>query len=347
MGNNKKYIDKILSFQGLRGFAIILIMLSHCYFISNSYNQNALIYFGAYGVELFIVLSGYLAYYNYLLGKRNSSIIRKVKKFFPLHIVTFLWSLPLSLYVFTNGEYLKAIVKIITNLLLINAWIPKADFYFSFNSVSWYLTLVIFFIVIKPRMFKKLEQINIKILITLMMAIILVEFIWTYIFGDNEFSHWLIYICPLIRCLDYLLGAIVFRIVQNVRLKHWQMTTTMIFSLVLSITLLYSSLNVNNALYLTFIWAIPSILLIGVLALGNSTQKINKWVFENPMVVFIGNISFELFLLHQLVIRYVETICSKVGLDRNVAIYVVAIIVAIIISYSWQKIGNQLKNKRK
>ena len=47
---------QILAFQGLRGFAIILIMLSHCYFKTNIYGTSIMVYAGAIGVYIFILL---------------------------------------------------------------------------------------------------------------------------------------------------------------------------------------------------------------------------------------------------------------------------------------------------
>lgn len=50
--------NTIQSFQGLRGIAIILIMVSHCPIIMNNYNNNIFMYAGGNGVELFIILGG-------------------------------------------------------------------------------------------------------------------------------------------------------------------------------------------------------------------------------------------------------------------------------------------------
>ena len=52
----------ISTFQGLRGIAILLIFISHCRFSNNRFDQNATSWFGAAGVSLFLILSGYLFY---------------------------------------------------------------------------------------------------------------------------------------------------------------------------------------------------------------------------------------------------------------------------------------------
>ena len=58
--------EKIESFQGLRGLAILLIMISHCIFLKNAMGQNSLSHLGGFGVELFIMLSGFLTCYWHL-----------------------------------------------------------------------------------------------------------------------------------------------------------------------------------------------------------------------------------------------------------------------------------------
>ena len=50
----------IRSLQGVRGFAILLIFLSHCQYLLND-GTNRLDYWGAAGVSLFVCLSGFLA----------------------------------------------------------------------------------------------------------------------------------------------------------------------------------------------------------------------------------------------------------------------------------------------
>ena len=61
----------------------------------------------------------------------------------------------------------------------------------------------------------------------------------------------------------------------------------------------------DNEWFSVVVWIMPVSLLIysiGAAAKANITLK----VFSNKGMVILGNISFEIFLLHQLIIRYVE-----------------------------------------
>lgn len=87
----------------MRGFAIVVIMVSHCIFYRNSAGVNALSSLGGLGVEFFIVLSGYLTFYRYY-DKFDASIdicfkscfnnmINKMKRYYYLHFINALFAI--------------------------------------------------------------------------------------------------------------------------------------------------------------------------------------------------------------------------------------------------------------
>lgn len=74
-------MTKNIKFQGLRGYAITLIFLSHAGVAGR--------YAGALGVEIFILLSGYLlmsCHSNNVLNLKMY-FVRKFRKFYPLHFL--------------------------------------------------------------------------------------------------------------------------------------------------------------------------------------------------------------------------------------------------------------------
>ena len=92
MGYNHSFA-KLSNLQGLRFYAFMLIFLNHSY---GYLGISKVFDFGARGVEIFFVLSGFLVAYNYADKDLDSSLkgsliymLRKVKKFYVLHIITF------------------------------------------------------------------------------------------------------------------------------------------------------------------------------------------------------------------------------------------------------------------
>lgn len=85
--------EKITAFQGLRGYAALSIFISHYPFLLNAAGKNAFDFVGGLGVEVFIVLSGYLAAMQADGGRSEGGIPalrKKIAKFYPLHVLTLL-----------------------------------------------------------------------------------------------------------------------------------------------------------------------------------------------------------------------------------------------------------------
>lgn len=76
----------------------------------------------------------------------------------------------------------------------------------------------------------------------------------------------------------------------------------------------YVGAGVKSEIFSVAAWALPSILLLlCILFLGEQKKGISL-LWENPFLVWVGNISFEFFLIHQLTIRYVEYVTKKLQL---------------------------------
>lgn len=145
-------MKKIQSFQALRGFAFLLIFLSHSF--------NRLGWWGASGVSLFIILSGFLEGLKYTDNEYpllKDYLKRKIQAIYPLHIVTLVLSIPLSIGILKESGILKYMIKLVINALMLQSWFPMEGIYFSFNAVSWYLSLVFFFAACAPLLVRKIS----------------------------------------------------------------------------------------------------------------------------------------------------------------------------------------------
>lgn len=156
------FMKRIQSFDGLRTIAFAMVFLSHL-----SARLLPLNYFGigANGVSIFIILSGFLTAYKHY-NKKNQNIIKegmriysiKLKKFYPIHMITFLFALVLQLYWLvkwpSKAGIMLAVLYAIPNVLLIQSFFPVGDIYFSYNSVAWYLSDCLFFYLLSPLLLK-------------------------------------------------------------------------------------------------------------------------------------------------------------------------------------------------
>lgn len=139
--------------QELKGFAILIIVLSHIsYFLVNDHNFLwPLSTMAGLGVNLFLFLSGFGLTFSSL--KNNLSVgqfykRRLIKLFIPLWPMLLIFFV-LDFFVLHISHSLiymgKAMIGLITH----------ADLYQDVNSPLWYLTLIIFFYILFPIFFSK------------------------------------------------------------------------------------------------------------------------------------------------------------------------------------------------
>lgn len=139
--------NKIESFQALRAIAIFMIFLSHCNSLWIADGVNKLDCLGAPGVSLFIILSGFLTAYSYDWSSKavplKNRLKKKINKFYILHVGTLIIAIPFTISLLEENSALWS-EAFLANVSLIQAFIPLKQIYFSFNAVSWYLSLTFF-----------------------------------------------------------------------------------------------------------------------------------------------------------------------------------------------------------
>lgn len=221
--------NKIYSIQVLRAVAITLIFLSHCDNLVCVNDTNCLIYLGAAGVSIFIALSGFLCARQYC-GMETVSAFeiykKRWKQFYKGHFITLIIALPLSIGVL-KGSPIKWVIELIANVTLTQSLIPTPAVYFSFNAVSWYLSLVCCFALLTPTAVKIWDHLSLKSTIALSVILNLIEFLIVIVGTGHSFIHWLAYIFPMARFLDFIIGGYLetWRIYQGERFIRLQQVT--------------------------------------------------------------------------------------------------------------------------
>lgn len=133
----------INTLTSLRIFFALMVFGAHCYVIDSFFDAH-IFKEGFVGVSFFFVLSGFIIAYNYQQKLQENKISRRtfwVARFtrvYPLHWLTLLIAALLGNYMVTSDgvDWLK---HFLASLTLTNAYVPKADYFFSFNSPSWSL----------------------------------------------------------------------------------------------------------------------------------------------------------------------------------------------------------------
>lgn len=312
-------MDKFNNLQGLRFIAFIFVFYNHSYWLID----NNTYYLGARGVEIFFCLSGYLIAYHYSDIEKGYSIKdslvylkNKVKKFYMLHLLTFFCFFILSFkdYLsnsFNNEQTKEFFISAFFNITLLRSWVPNVEF--LFNGPTWFLSSIIFSYFFVPQVIHFYKN---KSNIFYLLFFLLIFFIKVYIFFLGIKLPWIydfvnLYINPLYRFLDFLLGynfyLITYKVQKECLPPRW------IDAFQIGMLLLYIS-----ACFLFYKICTPGIYVLMALTLIYSLTfkgKILKQIIGNKLFVYLGNITFELFILHMLSIR-VCNYFNKVILDN-------------------------------
>jgi peptidoglycan/LPS O-acetylase OafA/YrhL len=310
----------------MRFFAALMVFLWHATtFIGTDLFFNHKV--GYAGVGFFYILSGFILTYVYL-NKLKKPTVKAVKKFyiariaklFPVHLLTFLASLPLLVTVIhdliVQGSILKLIGAAGVNLTLLQSWFPQASIHFSFNSVAWSISVELFFYALFPLIIFILTRSavtqSIKNIL-LMMAALWVIGVAVYVPISSMLDDWIIYIFPPARLIDFVMGvllALVFiklptNSITSVLRTSREWSIAEIASILLLVGGFAFSVMIPQSLRFA-LWLMPFWMVI-IFIFSHDQGIISRFLKKRPLV-FLGEISFSFYMVHQLIIRYVSTV---------------------------------------
>ena len=134
----------IETLQSLRFIFVLMIFMSH-------FTYRGICAFdagGDCGVSFFFILSGFVLSLGYGSRIREGTfcygrfMLRRLRKIYPLHLLCLLFFLVVSRSDFD--------LTVLLNELLLQSWVPDPNYYFSCNSVSWFLSSLLFCYLVFP-----------------------------------------------------------------------------------------------------------------------------------------------------------------------------------------------------
>lgn len=305
--------QKIESLQILRALAFLEIFLGHC---------GMECFSGSFGVSIFMILSGFCMAINYLPKANTLPLspvkcanygISKVKKLYGLHVIM----LAITYVVVRMPDSVKAIQRLMVDLLLLKCWRPHSEDYYSYNGVAWYLSTYLFVCMMAPyviRMVSKIKKtaqaVGMSVAVYGLMVLVGYQVSIVVIPIGDGFAKWLTYICPLYRLMDFglgvLLGWIFLKEQERENEGNWKWTLLELLT-VLAVIVFEKNYPEFKAKYMglgyTAFWIPVSMLLVYMFAhnKGWITKLLNCRV-----LLWLGNISSLTFLIHQIVIRWLK-----------------------------------------
>ena len=307
----------IKSLTSLRFLFALFVFVSHTgrflkHLPGGTEFYNAYFKEGYLGVSFFFILSGFVMSYSYKERIVNGFVsykefmIARFARIYPLHFLTLLLSLPVSLNFLLNAKLLTKTIVFFCHLFLIQAFFPQETFFLSFNGPSWSISTEMFFYVLFPIVFTLFRRGRKYFLFA---ALVVVSMIIYFIVHNNEkLVHSIFYINPTIRLLDFLLGIFLFELYSLIKkkqnlMKYLGNSWSEIFAVSFFVLIYLFHKDIPQVLrYAAYYW-LPMILIILVFSLqgGFLSNALSKKAF-----VYLGEISFSFYLFHQLLFGYME-----------------------------------------
>ncbi len=314
-----KEIKPLTSF---RFFAALAVFLYHIPYFSGAKGQFC-VREGYVGVSFFFLLSGFILAYNYhekficlKKDKIRNFYTARIARIYPTHVLTFFASIPMLLGGNFYRVHIPGCVRISAiNFLLLQSFMPKIYYYFSYNIVSWSLSDEMFFYLLFPFLIFAYYQMKpglVKILFAIVGLWILTA-IPVFIFiqklpHDYDLAYWLFNIVPFSRIIDFTVGILLFFLYSRILSQSldWK-SAYFTFAELTSIVLLAAAFRFSSHAHQYYHWAayyMPFMALM-ILVFAFSKGGVSSFL-SRKYFVLLGELSFAFYMFHNLVLMYMK-----------------------------------------
>jgi peptidoglycan/LPS O-acetylase OafA/YrhL len=308
----KDSAPRLPALTGLRIFAALAVYASH---IGPPHGASrpvvALFEAGYMGVTLFFVLSGFVLAVNYFDALRRPSgrvtwqfAVARFARIYPMYILVLL-------YIFVRRAFVGSTAGWWQHVLAIQAWNPNVFQAFNFNGPGWSVGVEVFLYACFPVLVPALTRIRTPratLLIAAGIGLAMVGLtLWFALSGrgslpytNPESAHRWLYVTPLPRLGDFVLGILAARVYLHTRTRSQlsRASGTLAVGCVVAIVALMAwPANLFSAWSWDVAYALPSALLI--FALASAPCGALARVLSLPALVLLGESSYAFYLVHE------------------------------------------------
>lgn len=202
--------------QSLRFLFLLLIFLSHYSFAGIPPLDAG----GDCGVAFFFILSGFITAHSRgrqieegSYSHRKFLTIRFLK-LYPLHLLC----LGAALIIHWKNHNMDAALPLLTNLLLIQSYVPLPEYYFSGNGVSWFLSTLFLMYLLFPFLYRRMVLSPRRQMASwLMLWGLAYSTIWH--FTPDNLANNILYVSPPVRLTDFIIGLLLYRLYRSPQLS--------------------------------------------------------------------------------------------------------------------------------
>ncbi|WP_415972220.1 acyltransferase family protein [Rhodococcus sp. 077-4] len=314
---------------------------------------------GCNAVSFFMILSGFIL--AWITSQPDTLVFRnflvkRLLRVWPVHVVASILALALLW---------KLDWAIPVNLFLLHAWIPDPNAYYSLNAPSWTLCTELVLYLIFPKLIGRLSRASSAklgtLLSTLVATVILIPALLT-LFPDggrignvafvehmqpveiSSWKYWFVYIFPLTRLLECIIGVIVCILVRR---GIWPRSILLACS-VLALAVVLEVTTLPYLFSLTSATVLPITLLIGAVATREiATDRVPHIVKKLSV---IGKYTFGIYMYQWILILLFETAFTpqSMGAAESFALIPLFYLFALALSYfSYGTLEKYVREKTK
>lgn len=264
---------------------------------------------GYIGVSFFFILSGFILSYSYqekLLDGRRTLLdffVGRIARIYPLHLLCALIAVPITLFYSADQALGLQAVKFLANITMVHSFIPLEDIYMSYNAPDWSISNEIFFYLMFPfLLLAGLYKLSRARIFLALLAIFLLAAV-AMLFSSESWQHAIFYVNPLVRIFDFILGILLYNLWKN-RDEELAVLTASVqeFAVVaVFVGFFLFHKHIPQVYRFSVYYWVPMLGIIFVFA--SQRGLLSKWL-SGRWIVYLGEISFGFYLIHQLVIRY-------------------------------------------
>ena len=347
--------SRIQSLRGLRGWAMLLIVLWHL----NAVFPGNLPRLGNLGVDLFLMLSGFLiarkcAGPSAPLGSFRSSaayLFRKLKSSYFLYLVPAVPVFLLDVFaapVKPSGP----LWRLLSYGTLTQSWIPAPWIYWGVNGAGWFLPVVLFAYLMTPLVRKVVGRFGpLSVMIACLVLQVAAEAVAER-FLSETLCDWVLYICPAYRLLDFTLGFCAWRLMNGSAPSAFRSLRTpgsrllsLCFAALVAVIGVLLALQPEYLKYVAF--HLPELWILMIVASEKSAVAVA--LNRNPVMTRLGDLSRIIFFTHVPVMRLTGIVWRRIlGTDHAFLQWLVSLGVIILFAVAAEKIkkGHGFKNPR-
>jgi peptidoglycan/LPS O-acetylase OafA/YrhL len=339
--------------DGLRAYAVISVILFHLGWFPNGY----------LGVDIFFVISGYLiTKIVYSETEKNKFSIlkfyeRRIRRIIPLLLFTSFVALILGVLLMLPDDLENLAQSVIASNFSLNnilMYITSADYWAVANDYkplmhTWSLGIEEQFYLLYPFLFFFLKGKRIRFILYVLIGLAIAS-LFLFFIQDNAASK---FFFIQYRFFELATGGLCAIIFKNEKLdgsgkgKILDKLYNSNFLLILILFLIFILISGNvfsNEMKVVAVTVITSLVLV-LGEKGTKNSRIYHFIAASNPVVFVGKISFSLYMWHQILLAFGRyTLIEKYELINAI----IVLIITFILSYlTWRWIENPFRDKTK